>query len=285
MRDSQDSRMAMIGWRGPRACVTTALVSAWSLGACAAEHGELDKAIAQLSSTNWEERHTATTVIAGMGTAARKALPQLRGRLYDSKPIVRRGAIEALAAMGPHAIDAASEMIQCCLGYDDLPLHTAATAALVAIGPATIPVLVSAPVEAYESELADDLSVGKGDAELRAWDKMLEVIGQVADPLGRMATDAMPALVAGLAAADPRTREVAAHLVGRMGRHASSGVSALAGALSDADTNVRIAATRALARIGLDAREAAPALRDALRDARLQHEAALALRAIEERPK
>jgi len=241
--------------------------------AAGAADRSLEDIIRQLTSSNAEERYRATKAAAEFGVAAAAAVPELRVAVTDTDFLVREGAVDALGKVGPAGIAAVRELIP-CLGHS-VPLHDAAARTLVRLGPAVVPFLLQAPVDAHAKELAQ--------GELAAWDAMHATEGSVQPVVNELGSAAVPGLIGGLVDKDDVVREVAVDLLGGMAQDASPAIPLMARLVTDADVDVRIATVRALGRLGPTARQVIPALRKMTNDRELGVEVRRALETIEAR--
>jgi len=162
--------------------------------------------------------------------------------LMDESVRVREAAADALAEMGPQAVDAVPALIQALRNEEeDSDLRQAASDALGAIGSEAVPVLVQA--------LADE------DERVR-W-----AAARALEDMGPQAVEAIPALIQALRDGDEDVSWAAASALGDIGPEA---IPVLIEALGERDTNVRRGAILALGWIGPEAKEAAPLIIQAL---------------------
>jgi HEAT repeat protein len=113
---------------------------------------------------------------------------------------------------------------------------------------------------AYKPVTSDQDSALTAPGLNEPYARVLSVQETVADALGRIGPDAVPALIKALSHPDVEVRVEAAHSLALIGARAQAAVPELARLLSDEHEEVRRGAARALGQIGPAASSAIPAL-------------------------
>jgi HEAT repeat protein len=211
--------------------------------------------IANLKSTNSEDRRIAAQALGQLGVKAKEGVPALIIALKDREAVVRNAVVSALAQIGPPAVPSLINALR----DRDAEVCRAAAAALAQIGPPAVPALITA--------LEDQETVVRRSAA--------SVLGQI----GPEAKEAMTALIDVLDDHDVEARRSAASALGQIGPEAQEAVPALIIVLRDQDAAVRRSAAAALGQIGPEAKQGIPALITALtdREAVVRNAAAAAL--------
>jgi CubicO group peptidase (beta-lactamase class C family) len=203
---------------------------------------EIESRISALRNPDADVRRNAAEALAGLGPRAVEAVPALVAALNDPDIGVRWHSAVALGTMGPGAVE---PLVRALRGADPMTRQGAALA-LGRMGPGA-----GGALHPLVDALRDP------DASVR--ERAAEALGM----LGPGAAAAAPALVRVFSDTDPYVQGKAAEALGRIGREA---VPALTLALQDRERTVRWCAAIALGRIGAAAREAVPALTKALQD-------------------
>jgi CubicO group peptidase (beta-lactamase class C family) len=203
---------------------------------------EVKRGISGLRDPDSDVRRDAAEALARLGPRAVEAVPALVAALKDPDMGVRWHSAAALGTMGTGAVE---PLVQALRGADPMAREGAALA-LGSMGPGA-----GGALHPLVDALRDP------DASVR--EKAAEALGM----LGPGAAAAAPALVRLLSDTDPYVEGKTAEALGRIGREV---VPALTLALQDRERTVRWCAAIALGRIGPAAREAVPALTKALQD-------------------
>ena len=196
--------------------------------------------------------------------------------LRDPDAGLRCAAAEALARLGPAALDAAPALVG-ALNDPDIGVRWHAAVALAAIGPGAVEPLNGA-LRSTVPETRQGAALALGRMGPGAAGALHALLGALEDPeagvrervaeslglIGQGAAASVGPLVRALADPDPYVEGRAAEALGRIGAEA---VPALAAALADRERTVRWCAAIALGRVGERAGEAVPALAKALDDA------------------
>jgi HEAT repeat protein len=194
-----------------------------------------------------------TDAVAGVRLAAAHALcaigldavPRLIAALREVKAPrwvkggataeTRRAAAQVLREIGPQAAEAVPALIS-ALGDTDAGVREAATDALSAIGPPSVPALLAA----------------LRNVKARRWTKWrlnAEIRQAVVRALGQIGPPAVPALITALGDPNQDVRRGTAEALGQIGSPAVDAMPALTTALGDADVGVSRAAGEALGRV------------------------------------
>jgi HEAT repeat protein len=188
-------------------------------------------------------RILAADILAGLGPAARAAVPVLVEALADRDASLRSHAADALGAIGPNDPSVVAALIA-QLGTADA---LAATKGLGKCGAAALPA-TGALIKLLKS----------ADSEVR-WNAV-KTLGKIG------AVEALEPLIAALSDSSELVREHAAEALGDLGPAAAAGVEPLKAALRDPYVKVRRDAARSLGQIGPAAKTAIPILQTLAKD-------------------
>ncbi len=201
--------------------------------------------IEKLCHDDAEVRRNAAKALQHMGPEAKAAIPVLIEVLQDKDKLVRANAARALGKIGPEAEPAIPALMQ-AIKDKVMIVRMGAASGLGGIGPKareTIPLLADALESPHEDH---------------------NVKREAAEALGKMGSEAIPALVKALQNTQYFVRRMSARALGEIG--GADVVPALIKALQDDDRSVQVITAQVLGKIGPDAKEAIPALTRALQD-------------------
>ena len=234
-------------------------------------------------------RGLAAMILGDLGSAAKPAVPALLEAARDSRLEVRREAYLALAAIGPDAIEAKSELLK-TLAEKGNPGQVGAAYALVKMSAReAIPELrkhAGGPVPEGQPERMLQAVSAWGLLQFNPDDKeivalaMPKIIAMLQSPvtvarreganalamLGSRAAEAIPALLKALPDEEAEVRADVLHALGEIGLKDAKAVAAVIPLLHDESPEVRVAASVALGRAGAAAAGAVPLLQQAVED-------------------
>ncbi len=223
---------------------------------------------------NGEGRAQIIDLVARLGPMA---IPALVDALKSTDVDIRRGACQALGQIGPQASVAVASLVQLLSepGYD---VSFEAAYSLGSIGAPAVPALLEVIESGSEStrslvvhksflKLPSDVDPSKPLATLLADSSQKPDVRRAAaealGKLGQRATDAIPALIQALGAADSSVGLAAARGLGDIGQSAVPSVIAV---LDSDNPRMRTAATYAIRYMRTPVREAIPKLIELLND-------------------
>ena len=194
----------------------------------------LSQWIKELDDTDPKTRLHAVEAINAIGPDAKEALPVLTRLLKEKDIPLRVAVIKAIGGIGdPTAVPALVE------ARSRVEIK-AVREALVAIGPKAVPALVQLIREHKDPQVREDAinllepmgshakaAIPALSQALHDKDAKPPITVSAAEALGRMGPDAVPALIDGLSAKDPRVRSCVAVVLGNMNEHAEKAVPAL----------------------------------------------------------
>jgi HEAT repeat protein len=194
----------------------------------------LEDYVNDLASADEAVRLAAVQALAGLGPAARPAIPGLLQTVTDDSWSVGVAARLALARIGAATPEQVAELIR-LLDEPNWAVRRGAVDALAELGAAA-----EDAVPALAAKLAD------ADPALPA--RIERALGRISPywPARPAAQAALPALAGKLAARDPKLRRAAAGALARFGPSAAPAVPALLLRLTDHDEYVRISVEAAL---------------------------------------
>lgn len=218
-----------------------------------------------LDDPDWEIRAAALRAARIFPKAFLKILPDLIDLLDDDQYEIRVGAIGVIGSIGPDAADAAKLLAELLAGDPDIS-QFAVCNALAHIGEAAgsaVPVLINQlQIDTTQTigltiQTLGDIGPGATEAipyliELLGDETKPELESKVNSPHFDFSEGELPT-----------TGDRAARALGKMG---SEAIPALVDAFTTTDQNIRIRAIYAILEIGPDAKGAAPALIEAVED-------------------
>ncbi|MFQ5731052.1 MAG: HEAT repeat domain-containing protein, partial [Planctomycetaceae bacterium] len=212
-------------------------------------------------------RRTAVDGIAAIGPNAYASVPQLLRCAKDPDTELQRKSLIALGAMGSLATPAGINQLVDTLRSGDAPeVRDAAVEGLSTVGADAVPQL---------------MAILDPDKEIDADDKARAALAL--GKMGPIAKDALEVLDSALDDEDPWVRINAAEAIWRISGQTTSPASALVLELESPDRQVRIRAVRLFTTLGPRAKSAEPALKRLLthKRGRVRRAATMALRAIQ----
>ncbi len=180
-------------------------------------------------------RRGAIEALEAMGETARPFIPSMIRALKDRDRFVRWIAARALGKLAPAGAARAVPALVCILDDDDLDLRITAAKAIGEYGPdaaRALPELIA--------------KVNTGDAEFRI------AVMRALEAIGKDATRALPAIARSLRERDPRLRAEAARVLGEFGSASRAYLEELTRLINDPDSEVRRSASAAIINITED---------------------------------
>jgi HEAT repeat protein len=219
-----------------------------------------------------DDQNAGEYIAAALGGLCPEAIPSLQKAMEDKKPLVRAGALRALAEAKEDARPLIRKELPAIIALlddkdDEVRCNAARTVGIVSKG-------TKSGVPALIAKLDD------ADESLRL--ECIYALGVI----GRDAGAAVEKLIKLLKHPRTRLRWASAYALGRIGPAAKTAVPALMEAMNDEDQWVRGAAIHALGDIGPEAKAAVPKLKEALKSAEkeIRRGAEVALKQIESDP-
>jgi uncharacterized protein (TIGR02996 family) len=187
----------------------------------------------------------------------------------------RKSAADALAKIGPAAVEATPALLVRALGEQDRWVRESVVRALAQIGPAAVPTLVAGLHDKSEllrrvmaANVLGEIGLGAVEAVPALVTALSDedIEASVSQALIKIGRGAVPALITALADKNSTVRTHATELLGCIDPRAMEAVPALLAALRDKHSAVRASAVRSLGQFGPAAKDAVPALVEALAD-------------------
>lgn len=213
-------------------------------------------------------RSTAVPILGNLGGGAQEAVPALIDLLKQPNPNLRPHVLRALEKIGPDAKAAVPALVGI---LDDHYTKDATSAALVAIGPASIEPLVEA-LRHKNAQLAMQSAHALARFEAQAVPPLANLVtaeenktvrwlaAHALSVMGPPAKPALPVLLAGLKAADPPLRRACARAIAKIEPLPAEVLPVLVKLVSDGDSENQSTALDALGALGPAARAALPAV-------------------------